>query len=69
MQILQVFNQGGQPAVEEFANQLEQEEGMPENRTMMAGGGITGLYPRQGYFLKGVVKAVSGAVKGASKRS
>ena len=67
MQILQVFAQGGQPAVEEFANQLEQEEGMPENRTMMAGGGITGLYPRQGYFFKGVVKAVSGAVKGVAK--
>jgi hypothetical protein len=66
MQILQVFNQGGQPAVEEFANQLEQEEGMPENRTMMAGGGITGIYPRQGYFFKGVVKAVSGAVKGVA---
>jgi hypothetical protein len=66
MQILQVFAQGGQPAVEEFANQLEQEEGMPENRTMMAGGGITGLYPRQGYFFKGVVKAVSGAVKGVA---
>jgi len=67
MQILQVFNQGGQPAVEEFANQLEQEEGMPENRTMMAGGGITGIYPRQGYFFKGVVKAVTGAVKGVAK--
>jgi hypothetical protein len=66
MQILQVFNQGGAPAVEEFANQLEQEEGMPENRTMMAGGGITGIYPRQGYFFKGVVKAVSGAVKGVA---
>jgi len=66
MQILQVFAQGGQPAVEEFANQLEQEEGMPENRTMMAGGGITGLYPRQGFFVKGVVKAISGAVKGVA---
>jgi hypothetical protein len=40
---------------------------MPENRTMMAGGGITGIYPRQGYFFKGVVKAVSGAVKGVAK--
>jgi len=67
LQILQVFNQGGAPAVEEFANQLEQEEGMPENRTMLAGGGITGIYPRQGYFFKGVVKAVTGAVKGAAK--
>jgi hypothetical protein len=43
---------------------------MPENRTMMAGGGITGIYPRQGYFFKGVVKAVSGkAVKGVAKCS
>ena len=65
MQILQVFAQGGQPAVEEFANQLEQEEMMSGDRTMMARGGITGLYPRQGYFFKGVVKAVTGAVKGA----
>jgi hypothetical protein len=30
MQILQAFAQGGAPAVEEFANQLEQEEGMQE---------------------------------------
>jgi hypothetical protein len=67
MQILQVFAQGGQPAVEEFANQLEQEEMISEGRTMMAGGGITGIYPRQGYFFKGVVKAVTGAVKGAVK--
>jgi hypothetical protein len=65
LQILQVFAQGGQPAVEEFANQLEQEEMMSGDRTMMAGGGITGIYPRQGYFFKGVVKAVTGAVKGA----
>jgi hypothetical protein len=65
MQILQAFAQGGQPAVDEFANQLEQEEMMSGDRTMMAGGGITGLYPRQGYFFKGVVKAVTGAVKGA----
>jgi hypothetical protein len=64
MQILQVFNQGGAPAVEEFANQLEQEEGMPENRTMLAGGGITNLYPRQGFFVKGVVKSIGKAVKG-----
>ena len=66
LQILQVFAQGGQPAVEEFANQLEQEERMSEDRTMMAGGGITGIYPRQGYFFKGVVKAVSGVVKGVA---
>jgi hypothetical protein len=34
---------------------------------MMAGGGITGIYPRQGYFFKGVVRAISGAVKGVAK--
>jgi hypothetical protein len=42
-QILQVFMQGGAPAVEAFADQLEQEEVQA-----MAGGGIAGLYPRQG---------------------
>ena len=65
-QILQVFMQGGAPAVEAFADQLEQEEVQA-----MAGGGIAGLYPRQGYFVgkivKGVSKAVSGAVKGVAK--
>jgi len=66
MQILQVFAQGGAPAVEEFANQLEQEEMMSEDRTMMAGGGITGIYPRQGFFVKGIAKAISGAVKGVA---
>jgi hypothetical protein len=31
----------------------------------MAGGGIAGLYPRQGYFggVKGIGKAVSGVLK------
>jgi hypothetical protein len=65
-QILQVFMQGGAPAVEAFADQLEQEEVQA-----MAGGGIAGLYPRQGYFVgkivKGIGKAVSGAVKGVAK--
>jgi hypothetical protein len=64
-QILQVFMQGGAPAVEAFADQLEQEEVQA-----MAGGGIAGLYPRQGYFVgkivKGIGKAVSGAVKGVA---
>jgi hypothetical protein len=61
-QILQVFMQGGAPAVEAFADQLEQEEVQA-----MAGGGIAGLYPRQGYFVGKIVKAVSGAVKGVAK--
>ena len=66
-QILQIFAQGGEPAVEAFANQLEQQEQVQE----MAGGGIAGLYPRQGYFVgkivRGVTKAVSGVVKGVAK--
>jgi hypothetical protein len=65
-QILQIFAQGGEPAVEAFANQLEQQEQVQE----MAGGGIAGLYPRQGYFVgkivKSVGKAVSGVVKGVA---
>jgi hypothetical protein len=39
LQILQIFAAGGEPAVEEFANQIEQQEQMEE----MAGGGIAGL--------------------------
>jgi len=66
MQILQVFNQGGAPAVEEFATQLEQEEGMSDDRTMMAGGGITGIYPRQGYFVGKIAKGIGKAVKGVA---
>jgi hypothetical protein len=67
LQILQIFAQGGEPAVEAFANQLEQQEQVQA----MAGGGIAGLYPRQGYFVgrivKSVGKAVSGVVKGVAK--
>ncbi len=66
LQIIQIFAQGGAPAVEAFADQLEQEEVQA-----MAEGGIAGLYPRQGYFVgkivKSVGKAVSGAVKGVAK--
>jgi hypothetical protein len=40
LQILQIFAQGGAPAVEAFADQLEQEEAQA-----MAEGGIAGLYP------------------------
>jgi len=67
LQLLQIFLEGGEPALESFGNQLEQEE----QTQMMAGGGIAGLYPRQGYFLgkivKGVGKTVSGVVKGVGK--
>jgi len=66
-QILQIFAQGGEPAVEAFANQLEQQEQMEA----MASGGIAGYGYRQGYgfgsFVSGIVKGVTGAVKGVAK--
>jgi hypothetical protein len=62
-QILQIFAQGGESAVEAFANQLEQQEQVQE----MAGGGIAGLYPRQGYFLGKAVKAIGKVFKGVGK--
>jgi hypothetical protein len=66
LQILQIFAQGGEPAVEEFANQLEQAEQGDEQVQGMAKGGIAGLYPRQGYFVGKIAKAVTGAVKGVA---
>jgi len=68
MQILQVFSQGGEPAVEAFANQLEQEEGMQEGMQepmMMAGGGIIAL--RQGAKFGKIFKSVGKAVSGVAK--
>jgi hypothetical protein len=66
-QILQIFAQGGEPAVEAFANQLEQQE----QAEAMAQGGVAGYAQRQGYFiggaLKSIGKAVSGVVKGVGK--
>ena len=73
LQILQIFAQGGEPAVEAFADQLEQEE-----IQAMASGGIAGYAYRQGYgfggigraigsVFKGAAKAVSGVVKGVAK--
>ena len=68
-QILQIFAQGGEPAVEAFANQLEQQE----QAEAMASGGIAGYGYRQGYgfggigkIFKGAAKAVSGVVKGVA---
>jgi hypothetical protein len=61
-QILQIFMQGGAPAVEEFANQLEQQE----QAQAMASGGIAGYAQRQGYLFGGIGKAISGAVKGVA---
>jgi len=67
LQIIQIFAQGGAPAVEAFADQLEQQE----QAEAMASGGIAGYAKRQGYgfgsFFKGVTKAVTGAVKGVAK--
>jgi hypothetical protein len=63
LQIIQIFAQGGEPAVEEFANQLEQQEQVEA----MAAGGIAGYGYRQGYFLGGIGRAISGAVKGVTK--
>jgi len=64
MQILQAFNQGGAPAVEEFANQLEQQEGMQEP-VMMAGGGIITI--RQGAKFGKIFKSVGKAVSSVAK--
>jgi len=67
MQILQAFNQGGAPAVEEFANQLEQQEGMQEP-VMMAGGGIITIRQgaKFGKIFKSVVGGIGSAVKGVA---
>jgi hypothetical protein len=62
LQIIQIFAQGGAPAVEAFADQLEQEEVQA-----MASGGIAGYAQRQGYLFGGIGKAISGAVKGVTK--
>ena len=62
--ILEAFNQGGEPAVEALANQLEQEEGMQEPM-MMAGGGIMSI--RQNYGFGKIVKSIGKAVKSIAK--
>ena len=62
LQIIQIFAQGGEPAVEAFANQLEQEEVQA-----MASGGIAGYAQRQGYLFGGIGKAVGSVFKGAAK--
>jgi hypothetical protein len=66
-QILEAFAQGGAPAVEEFANQLEQEE-MQQEPMMMAGGGIITIRQgaKFGKIFKSAAKAVSGVVKGVA---
>jgi hypothetical protein len=62
-QILQIFIQGGEPAVEAFANQLEQQE----QAQAMASGGIAGYGYRQGYFLGGIGRAIGSVVGGIGK--
>jgi hypothetical protein len=62
IKIIELFTQGGEQAVEEFANQLEQEE-----TQQMASGGIAGLYPRQGYFIGGALKSIGKAIGSVAK--
>ena len=62
LQIIQIFAQGGAPAVEAFADQLEQQE----QAEAMAGGGIAGYAYRQGYGFGGIGKIFSGAAKAVS---
>jgi hypothetical protein len=69
-QILAIFAQGGEPALDQFIGQLEQQE----QTEAMAEGGIAGYGYRQGYgfggigkIFKGAAKAVSGVVKGVAK--
>jgi hypothetical protein len=61
IQMLQIFMQGGEPALNQFADQLEQEE-----QQAMARGGIAGLHPRQHYLFGGIGRAISGVVKGVT---
>ena len=63
LQIIQIFAQGGAPAVEEFANQLEQQE----QAEAMASGGIAGYGYRQGYGFGGIGRAIGSVFKGAAK--
>ena len=66
-QILQIFAQGGEPALDQFINQLEQQE----QTEAMASGGIAGYGYRQGYgwgsIVKGIVGGAVSAVKGVAK--
>jgi hypothetical protein len=66
-QILQIFAQGGEPALDQFINQLEQQE----QTEAMAAGGIAGYGYRQGYgfgsFVSGIVKGAGKIVSGVAK--
>jgi len=57
-QILQIFAQGGEPALDQFIGQLEQQEQTQE----MAEGGIAGYVQRKNYGLGSIFKSVGKAV-------
>ena len=61
-QILAIFAQGGEPALDQFIGQLEQQE----QTEAMAEGGIAGYGYRQGYKFGGIGKIFSGAAKAVS---
>ena len=65
-QILQIFAQGGEPALDQFIGQLEQQE----QTEAMAAGGIAGYGYRQGYgfgsFVSGILGGAVSAVKGVA---
>lgn len=58
-QLLQIFMQGGEPALQKFAEQIDQQE-----TQAMASGGIAGYAQRQGYLLGGIGRAIGSVAKG-----
>jgi hypothetical protein len=58
-QLLQIFMQGGEPALQQFADQIDQQE-----TQAMASGGIAGYAQRQGYLFGGIGKAIGSVAKG-----
>jgi hypothetical protein len=60
LQMLHIFMQGGEPALESFANDLEQQEAM-------AHGGIAGYAHRQHYLFGGIGRAIGNVVGGIGK--
>jgi hypothetical protein len=62
-QILQIFAQGGEPALDQFIGQLEQEEQTQE----MAEGGIAGYVQRKNYGFGSIFKSVGKAVSSVAK--
>ena len=58
-QLLQIFMQGGEPALQKFAEQIDQQE-----TQTMASGGIAGYAQRQGYLFGGIGRAIGSVAKG-----